>query len=105
MKILRETKDTHQIKTLILDYPSKDEIKEIYVPKHLFSKPVSEFLEKSLNIRLIPILMKDNPQIIRDLKSLVNSNTVLNNTKLSHLINKFNRTNMDRCVHILEQKQ
>jgi hypothetical protein len=52
-------------------------------------------------IKLIPKLVNDSPQVIKDLTSIINPSTVLNNIKLSHLINKFNRINVDRCINIL----
>jgi hypothetical protein len=58
-----------------------------------------------LNIKLIPVLMKDNPQIIKDFKSMINTRTVMNNTKLSHLINKFNRINIDRNMNLRSYKK
>ena len=91
------------IKWLILDYPSNEELKEIYIPKHLFSIQTNEMFIKHFNIKLIPILIKESPPVIKDLKNLINSNTVLNNNKLSYLINKFNRTNIDRCIKILDK--
>lgn len=86
------------IKQTILDYPSNDENKEIYIPKHLFSIQVNNMFIKIFNIKLIPILISDSPPVIKDLKSMINSNTVLNNIKLQHLINKFNRINIYKCV-------
>jgi hypothetical protein len=100
MKILRENKENNPIKFVILDYPSNETLKEIYIPKHLFSREINDLFIKQLNIKLVPVLMKDNPQIIKDLKSMINSRTVMNNTKLSHLINKFNRIIIDRCINL-----
>jgi hypothetical protein len=48
--------------------------------------------------------MKDNPQIIRYLKSIITSNTVVNNIKFSHLINKFNRVNLERIFNLRSEK-
>jgi hypothetical protein len=90
-----------RIKWTILDYPSKEDNKEIYIPKHLFSIQVNEMFIKYFNIKLIPILINESPPVIKDLKSMINPNTVLNNVKLPHLINKFNRINVDRCINIL----
>lgn len=88
------------IKLTILDYPSKEVDKEINIPKHLFSIQVNEMFIKYFNIKLIPILINDSPPVIKDLKSMINPNTVLNNVKLPHLINKFNRINIDRCINL-----
>jgi len=93
------------IKWLILDYPSNEELKEIYIPKHLFSIQTNEMFIKPYKIKLIPILINESPPVIKDLKSMINPNTVLNNNKLSHLINKFNRINLDRCVQILDKNK
>jgi hypothetical protein len=88
-----------KIKWTILDYPSNEVMKEIYIPKHLFSIQVNEFFIKYFNIKLIPKLINDSPPVIKDLKSMINPNTVLNNVKLQHLIN------IDRCVKFLDSKK
>jgi len=43
MKIIRRNDENQTIKMVILDYPSNDELKEIYVPKYLFTKQVNDF--------------------------------------------------------------
>lgn len=93
-----------RIKWTILDYPSKEENKEIYIPKHLFSIQSNKMMEQNFNIKLIPKLVNDSPQVIKDLTSMINPSTVLNKIKLSHLINKFNRINVDRCIKFIESK-
>lgn len=96
---IRENKD-QIIKWTILNYPSNEVMKEINIPKHLFSIQVNEMFIKYFNIKLIPILINDSPPVIKDLKSMINSQTVLNNIKLQNLINKFNRINIDRCINL-----
>jgi hypothetical protein len=80
----------------MLDYPYKETLKEIYIPKHLFSIQVNEMFITKLNIKSIPILINLSPPVIKDLKSMINSNTVLNNIKFQHLINKYNRINLEK---------
>lgn len=72
-------------------------MKEIYLPKHLFIDKFNDTITKQLNIKLVPKLLNDVPPVLKDLKSLINSNTVLNKTKLSNLKHKFNRINVERC--------
>jgi hypothetical protein len=57
-------------------------------------------MEQNFNIKLIPKLVNESPQVIKDLTSMINPTTVLNNIKLSHLINKFNRINVDRSINL-----
>jgi hypothetical protein len=97
-------KNEQTIKFTILDYPSKEDNKEIYIPKLLFSIQLNKMLIKHFNIKLIPKLVIDSPPVIKDLISMINPRTVLNNTKLSHLINKFNRINVDRSINFVNSK-
>lgn len=48
MKELRKFKYTGEnvIKRLVLDYPSKDVMKEIYVPKNLYDSSINDVLSK-----------------------------------------------------------
>nr|YP_009739368.1 hypothetical protein [Tricholoma bakamatsutake]QIC20212.1 hypothetical protein [Tricholoma bakamatsutake] len=90
-------KNADRVRRLVIDYPSNETMKEIYVPKHLFIDKFNYTVTKPHNIKFISKLLNDVPPVLTDLKSLINSNTVLNNTKLCHLIHKFNRINVDRC--------
>ena len=55
------------------------------------------------NVDLIDLSINDSPPVIRDLKSMINPKTVKNNIKLSHLINKFNRITLERCIKLHKQ--
>lgn len=101
MKYIRNNGfDGKEIKWALLDYPISSEVKEINIPKHLHSQVLQGMMLSRFNIKLIPTLMDGNPPIIKDLKSMLNYRTVLNEIKLSHLIHKFNRINVDRCLNL-----
>ena len=68
----------------IIDYP-KNDVKEIYIPKGISTKDLTT------DYKLTPKLIGDSPQVIKDLKSIINAKTILNNKYLINKINYFNR--------------
>lgn len=66
----------------IFNYSSKAELKEIYIPKHLFSKGINNIKYKQFKTNLIPKLIDEIPPIIKNLKTMIINNTVINNTKI-----------------------
>jgi hypothetical protein len=63
---------------------------------------VTDLYKSNWNITLVDKSIVDSPQVIKDLKNMISPKTVKNNTKLSHLINKYNRVTLDKCIKLSE---
>nr|YP_009739447.1 hypothetical protein [Tricholoma saponaceum]QIC20291.1 hypothetical protein [Tricholoma saponaceum] len=107
MNILRNSGHVEHMTHLFLDYPKKTHI--MYVPKGMTTMLdiwegkktfISDGYKSKFGIEFIEKSVVDSPPVIRDLKSMINPKTVKNNVKLSHLINKFNRITLDRCIEL-----
>nr|YP_009739467.1 hypothetical protein [Tricholoma saponaceum]QIC20311.1 hypothetical protein [Tricholoma saponaceum] len=112
MNILRNEGKIEDMKHLILDSPRTGNNGVIYIPKEMSGllevkdeTPINIInnFKSNWNTDLIEKSINDSPPVIRDLKSMINPKTVKNNIKLSHLINKFNRITLERCIKLLKQ--
>jgi len=93
----------------LLKYPKKTSV--IYVPRGMNTildvigsekTFVTDLYKSNWNITLVDKSIVDSPQVIKDLKNMISPKTVKNNTKLSHLINKYNRVTLDKCIKLSE---
>jgi hypothetical protein len=74
----------------IIPYPSESHGKrEIYIPKGITCNWTNVL--ESAGYYFIPKALGDTPQVIKDLKSVINANTIHNNKNLNININKFNK--------------
>lgn len=94
IKGLIDTKLTidSQIKELnvspLIGYPLKGNIKEIYLPKGVSFKQQNQL--EGIGFRFTNKLIEESPQVIQDLKSVINVNTIQNSKNLINKISKFN---------------
>nr|YP_009739367.1 LAGLIDADG homing endonuclease [Tricholoma bakamatsutake]QIC20211.1 LAGLIDADG homing endonuclease [Tricholoma bakamatsutake] len=62
--------DNIKIGRFVIDYPSNDVMKEIYIPKHLYFEYYNDAIK---SIKLVPKLLNDLPLVLKDMKSLINN--------------------------------
>ena len=111
MNVLRSGNSFEYVSPLLLTYP--ENMSTLYVPKGMTTildtigsekTFITNLYKSNWNINLVEKSIVDSPQVIKDLKSMISPKTVKNNTKLSHLINKFNRVTLDKCIELSKKK-